>query len=557
MLFAGGIADGGEIPLNGYETKSAELYNPVLQTFTNTGNLNTARDCHIAVLLPNGNVLIAGGYNSSGNSTNSAELYNPTTGEFTSTGSLTTARGCPSAALLNNGNVLVYGGYASATGSPLATSEIYNTSAGTFSSSVNLNTARNNSTPIVLPAGNVMALGGGSSSAEVYSLNEAITTVINPKYLIMGITYAPPGPSSSISFTDTNYVGNTTDITVQVSQTEGVSLTGSAGQGKESGGQSDGQNSTSTQGWSNGSWSLSGMAGVAFTQTTTNENSFTASDQISNLWVNGGTQDAFAPVDHDYDIIWLWLNPTLVVTADMSNPNAPLMWNGYGYDTNDPANGLDIIGVEVGNLNGNLPSADVTSALQRGWAASENLVWPNGDVAALTPTDYANILMADPFTNPNYTVILPSPCSFPCTTTDGRFVTAMGTNGTAESIYYLQQPQTNQTYTQNYATTSTSSSTSGNSTKISWAISAKISGSYAGFKLGIGGGESGSLTTTNTQKSSTTTTNTQTTAAKIVGPPCSGNPCDPSYSGIAPQQPSLFDVYQDVLYGGMMFFGVN
>ena len=99
-----------------------------------------------------------------------------------------------------------------------------------------------------------------------------------------------------------------------------------------------------------------------------------------------------------------------------------------------------------------------------------------------------------------------------------------------------------------------------NQTKVSWGISPSYSGTFFGIKLGAansGNSNTGSITIANTTKTSTTSTNTQTTAAKIVGPTCTGNPCNPSYSGVAPLQPEKFDVYQDNLYGGMMFFGVN
>src|SRR5205814_8888968 len=49
-------------------------------TFSNTGNLNTARYYQTATLLPNGKVLVAGGVDSSGNTSVSAELYDPASG---------------------------------------------------------------------------------------------------------------------------------------------------------------------------------------------------------------------------------------------------------------------------------------------------------------------------------------------------------------------------------------------------------------------------------------------------------------------------------------------
>ena len=59
--------------------------------FEETGSLATARERHTATLLPNGKVLVAGGYNDSGHLA-SAELYDPASGTWTATGSLATAR---------------------------------------------------------------------------------------------------------------------------------------------------------------------------------------------------------------------------------------------------------------------------------------------------------------------------------------------------------------------------------------------------------------------------------------------------------------------------------
>ena len=48
--------------------------------------MNTAREQHTSSLLPNGSVLISGGYNTAYPS--NAELYNPTTGTWTNTGDM-------------------------------------------------------------------------------------------------------------------------------------------------------------------------------------------------------------------------------------------------------------------------------------------------------------------------------------------------------------------------------------------------------------------------------------------------------------------------------------
>jgi hypothetical protein len=59
--------------------------------------------------LPNGKVLVVGGYN--GSYLSSAELYDPVTGTWTATGALSTARRSHAATLLPNGKVLVAGGW--------------------------------------------------------------------------------------------------------------------------------------------------------------------------------------------------------------------------------------------------------------------------------------------------------------------------------------------------------------------------------------------------------------------------------------------------------------
>lgn len=84
-----------------------------------TGSLNTARYGHSATLLTNGKVLVAGGggFFCTGNSClpggpnfSSTELYDPATGMWSYTGSLNTARVLHTATLLPNGQVLVAGG---------------------------------------------------------------------------------------------------------------------------------------------------------------------------------------------------------------------------------------------------------------------------------------------------------------------------------------------------------------------------------------------------------------------------------------------------------------
>jgi len=110
VLVAGGYNNPNSIYLS-----SAELYSPSSGTFTATGSMSNARYYQGATLLTNGMVLIAGGGGCNGTGCTGAnlagaELYDPNAGTFTTTGSLNVARYDPTMTLLPTGNVLVAGG---------------------------------------------------------------------------------------------------------------------------------------------------------------------------------------------------------------------------------------------------------------------------------------------------------------------------------------------------------------------------------------------------------------------------------------------------------------
>jgi hypothetical protein len=129
--------------------------------------MNVARESHTATLLSNGQVLVAGGNNSSfGNGYQaSAELYNPATGRWALTASMTVPRENHQAVLLQNGQVLVAGGF-NASGT-LASAELYNPSTGTWTPTGSMITARYGFSLTVLPNGDVLAVQG--INAELYN----------------------------------------------------------------------------------------------------------------------------------------------------------------------------------------------------------------------------------------------------------------------------------------------------------------------------------------------------------------------------------------------------
>lgn len=162
VLVAGGENNEGHVA-------SAEIYDSATGTFSKTGSLIVARSHHTATLLPNGKVLMAGGMTSVENtidSYSSAELYDPATGKFTATGELNSARGAHTATLLPNGMVLVAGGYGVDTG--VDASELYNSSSGTFTATGKLITGRYFHTATLLSNGKVLVVGGWTASTELY-----------------------------------------------------------------------------------------------------------------------------------------------------------------------------------------------------------------------------------------------------------------------------------------------------------------------------------------------------------------------------------------------------
>ncbi len=150
VLVAGGMVREGDI------LDSAEIFDPATDTFSMTGTLNQARVGHAAILLQDGRVLIVGGFVGR-NETASAEIYDSQQGEFEAIGEMTTPRGGFTATLLLDGRVLIAGG---ASDGELATAEIFDPLTNTFTATGNLIEARAAHTATLLLDGRVLITGG-------------------------------------------------------------------------------------------------------------------------------------------------------------------------------------------------------------------------------------------------------------------------------------------------------------------------------------------------------------------------------------------------------------
>ena len=168
------LNDGRVLVTGGYPLATAEIYDPATGKFTATGSMATWRFGHTATLLSDGRVVvIAGQGGADNNSLATAEIYDPTTSSFSVTkGNLGTARRVHTAVLLGNGQVLVAGGIG--LDGVLSSAELFDPGSGTFATTADMTTARWSHTATVLNDGTVLVTGGydanGSSlaSAELY-----------------------------------------------------------------------------------------------------------------------------------------------------------------------------------------------------------------------------------------------------------------------------------------------------------------------------------------------------------------------------------------------------
>jgi hypothetical protein len=125
----------------------------------------TARAYFTATVLRDGRILIVGGQIKEGAvggpATDMVQIFDPATGKFALTASLGIARGGHTATLLPDGRVLVAGGYPALISGAINSAEIYDPASGTWHAAASMNIARIGHAAVLLQTGKVLVVGGG------------------------------------------------------------------------------------------------------------------------------------------------------------------------------------------------------------------------------------------------------------------------------------------------------------------------------------------------------------------------------------------------------------
>lgn len=172
VLAAGGVS-GARAEVSGSlnaVAATAELYDPVLNTWTATGSMAAARRGARAVKLTTGphagKVLVTGGKDTGTTWTATCELYDPAAGTWAATGSMAVARSHHALVVAADGSVVAIGG--NNTGGPLTSIEVYNATTGTWSTAAGaLGKSRNHPVATLLNNGTIFVYGGDIASDSI------------------------------------------------------------------------------------------------------------------------------------------------------------------------------------------------------------------------------------------------------------------------------------------------------------------------------------------------------------------------------------------------------
>jgi hypothetical protein len=190
VLIAGGYSGAATLD-------TAEIYTPATGAFVQLANkMTAARNYHTATLLDNGRVLIAGGESPDDSDTAtalaSAEIYDPVAQTFSATASMNTSRLGAAATLMPNATVIIVGGDMTSGGTraPLNSVEIYDPAGPGFTYTGSMESARAGQTSTLLTDGTCFVAGGFNASGAV-ATSETYAPVPSTTPILFGISPTP------------------------------------------------------------------------------------------------------------------------------------------------------------------------------------------------------------------------------------------------------------------------------------------------------------------------------------------------------------------------------
>jgi hypothetical protein len=243
-------------------------------------------------------------------------------------------------------------------------------------------------------------------------------------------------------------------------------------------------------------------------------------------------------VDHDFDTVYIWLNPVVNLTFVSSST---IQQTGFNYDLTDPCFCMDVIPLQVAQLKNPALITDPNTlhVLARTWAP--NLA--DGSGPGLTNADLLSIAGADPWAaNSSYGI---SPVVEPdgsICSSDGRFCLADSVDIPYAPPSPGGQPGTNKGSAQ-YARTTTNGTSGVDTRQVGFSIDFNAKNGFI-IDLSLDIKTSDTLTWTNKWSSQTSLKAGQSASWSVTGPSAGTN-----YQG-----PTLFTVYQDNIYGTFMFY---
>ena len=342
-----------------------------------------------------------------------------------------------------------------------------------------------------------------------------VTGFIKPKYIVLGMYYAPPGQKSNVQY-GTSFVNGTVTSTsgsfiTNVSQTASLTIGAKV--------------KTPAAG---ASWSLTAAASGAWGQTTTDSKTVTISQTQTTNYTVAGPSSSKDGIDHGEDIVWVWVNPE-VNFSFVQNVGATI--NGYFYDPSDPTAGMDVLFLTINELQN--PSTIPTAELPR-----INRTWDTVG-GPLTASDFADIANTDPYVaNPAYNPETDPSARF---TDTGVLINYEPTDGTGQG----------QASTQSYSVSTSKLTATLHSQTDSHTVGFSVDQKYSGSLFGLGASydfkSSYSYEQTNTSSNTVNSQTGQTATATIVSPLYTDG-----YTG-----PTAIKIYRDEVYGTYMFYGAE